>query len=187
VSAMHAFNVLDIIIAVALVGALALGYHRGFVAQLVSILGFFIAYVAAYAFYDDVAPVLKKLLPLHNLKNYDRYAFLVEGLNLDVYFYNAVAFAGLFVLAKVALSVLGGVLHLVSKAPGLNAVNKWSGALLALLEAVLIVLIVVHMMSILPSDNLQQVLSESEAAHFIMENMPDAAAKLQQLWNEKTS
>ncbi len=48
---MHTNNLLDVIVAVTIACAIFLGYYRGLVAQLVSIAGFFVAYVNAFIFY----------------------------------------------------------------------------------------------------------------------------------------
>jgi uncharacterized membrane protein required for colicin V production len=179
---MHTNNLLDVIVAVTIAGAIFLGYYRGLVAQLVSIAGFFVAYVIAFIFYDELASGLIRIMPLHAFQSIEQYAFIIEGLNLDVYLYNAISFTLLFVITKVGMSFLGRVLHLFTKVPGIKLINKWSGAVLALLEAVLLIVIAVHVMSALPSPKVQAVLVESKSAAFIMEHMPDAALKLKELW-----
>lgn len=183
---MHTYNVLDVVVAVMIVGAILLGYYRGFVAQLVSIAGFFIAYLVAYLLFDDLAAVLARALPIHSFQAVEQYAFIIEGLNLDRYLYNALSFALLFAVTKIGLSIVGRILNLVTKVPGVRALNKWSGALLALAEAVLIIVIVVHVMSVLPSESVQEVLEKSKSAAFIMEHMPDTALKLKELWSTRS-
>lgn len=184
---MHTYNVLDVVVAVAIVGAILLGYYRGFVAQLVSIAGFVAAYLVAYWLYDDLAAVLARTLPLHSFKAIEQYAFLIEGLNVDRYLYNAISFAFLFIITKVGLTIVGRILHLVTKVPGVRTVNKAAGALLALIEAVLLIVIGVHVMSVLPSESVQKLLADSRSAAFIMEHMPDAMLKLKELWSTTRS
>ncbi|WP_127584092.1 CvpA family protein [Paenibacillus koleovorans] len=181
---MHATNMLDIIVIVILAGAWFLGYTRGFIAQLVSVAGFFIAYLVAYLGFKPVAAALEKALPLHAFQATEQYAFLIEGLNLDVYLYNALAFTLLFVLTKVGLSFAGKILNLIARAPVIKTVNKWSGAILALLEAVLLIVIGIHVMSALPAESVQKLLADSRAAGFVIENMPDALLKLKELWSD---
>lgn len=175
-------NIIDIVAAVLGVGALALGYNRGFVAQLVSIAGLFLAYLAAYWLYDDVAPLAANLLPLERAQSYNQYAFLVERFNLRVIFYNAVAFAFVFFAVRVGLSFAGRILHLAASIPGIKTINKWSGAALALIEAIILFVVAVNVMSVLPSDSIQRALAESESSLFVMEHMPELAAKLHELW-----
>ncbi|MEF3308380.1 CvpA family protein [Paenibacillus sp. GYB004] len=181
---MNELNTLDIIAAVLVVGALALGYHRGLIAQLVSIVGLFIAYLAAYWLYDDLAPIIGRFIPLDKLKGYQEYAFLLDSINWNVYFNNAVAFAVIFIVVKIGFTVVGRVLHWIASIPGLKKVNKWSGALLALFEVVVLFTIAVLIMSIIPSDSLQKTLSESSAATFVMDRLPELADRLRELWNQ---
>lgn len=177
------WNLADVSIAVLAAGAAAYGYYRGFLMQLVSVAGFILALVTAYLLFDETALALRRLVPLSGLKAYDKYAFWVEGLNLDVYAYNAIAFALLFAVAKLVLALAGRLLNLLSKLPVIHGINRWSGALLGLLEAALIAVIAVHVLSIVPADSVQRVLAQSHAAHVIMERMPDAALALRQLWS----
>ncbi|PYI53133.1 CvpA family protein [Paenibacillus flagellatus] len=181
---MDHWNTIDIVAAVLGIGSLALGYNRGFIAQLVSIAGLFVAYLVAYVLYDDVSPIVARFLPLDKFEAYGKYAFLVEGLNWNVYFYNALSFALLFFLVKVGMSVVGRMLHLIASIPGLKKLNQWSGAALALLEAVVLFTVAVHVMSVIPSDPLQNTLRESVAAGYVIDHMPELAAKLQSLWNQ---
>lgn len=178
-------NLLDAIIAVLFVVGVALGYHRGLISQLVSIAGLFIAYLLAYQFYGDFAPWVRTTMPLTSFSSYDKYEFVVEGLNLDVYLYNAVAFALIFFGVKLGLSIAGRLLNLVAKAPGIHVVNKWSGAVLACIEVLFIVIIAVNVMKVMPSDKVQKLLSNSAAAPVIIEKAPSVAARLQHLWNKE--
>jgi uncharacterized membrane protein required for colicin V production len=182
---MDSMNTLDIVAAVLVAAALFLGYHRGFVAQLVSIAGLFIAYLAAYWLYDDVSPVVARFLPLDRLQNYGQFAFLVEGMKWNVYFYNAVAFAVIFFVVKIGMSVVGRLLHLIVSMPGLKTFNKWSGAALALLEAIILFIIAVHVMIVIPSEQLQRTLEGSVSAGYTIQYTPELTNKLMELWNKE--
>lgn len=183
---MDQLNTLDIIAAVVGIAALGLGYHRGFIAQLVSIAGLVVAYLAAFWLYDDVAPAIAHLFPMNRLQSEGKYAFLAEDLNLDVYVYNAVAFALIFFAVKIGLSLAGRLLHLITLIPGLKTLNKWSGALLALLEAAILFAVAVQVMIVIPSDGLQQTLKGSVAAGAVAEHTPELTGKLRDLWNRET-
>ena len=183
---MDSLNTLDIIAAVMVAAALFLGYHRGFVAQLVSIAGLFLALLTAYWFYDDVSPLVATLLPLDRFQSYGKYAFLAENLNWNIYFYNAVAFAVVFFIVKIGLSIVGRLLHLIASIPGLKTLNKWSGALLALIEAIVLFAIAVHVMIVIPSDRLQQTLESSVSAGYTVKHTPELTAKLMELWNKES-
>jgi len=178
-------NTLDMIAAVLAVAALALGYHRGFVVQLVSAAGLIIALLAAYWLYEDVAQAVAALLPVDKFESYGKYAFVVEDLNLDVYVYNAVAFAIVFFVVKIGLSIVGRLLHLIVQIPGLKTLNKWSGAALALLEAVVLFAVAVQVMNIIPSDPVQRTLQSSVSADYVSKYTPELTTRLREWWNEE--
>jgi uncharacterized membrane protein required for colicin V production len=177
-------NTLDYIMLVLAAGGLILGYWRGFIAQMVSLAGFFIAYLIAYQFYRDFAPVLQTTFSIPASESYQKYEFIVKGLHLDTYMFNALAFALLFFGVKLALSVVGRLLHFIAKVPGLNLLNRWSGALLGIAEALLIVIIAVNVMTILPSDSVQKLLSGSTLAPYLINHLPSFAGKLHELWQQ---
>lgn len=167
------FNLLDWIILAVCAGGLILGYIRGFINQLVSLAGLFVSFIAAFLFYDKLAPWLAKMFPISSWEAYSQYQFILETLNVDTYFYNAVAFAVLFFGAKIILSIVGHFLNLFSKMPGLNLINKWSGALLGLIEAVLLVVVAVHVMGVMPSQSVQELVDGSTIAHWIHERIAE--------------
>ncbi len=178
-------SVLDVVIAVLVAGGAILGYNRGFINQLVSIAGLVISYILAYQFFDVVAPWIRKMLPINSLTSYNKFKFFIENLNLDTYFYNALAFTLIFVCVKIALVIAGHLLNIAAKIPGLSFMNKWCGALLACVEVLLIIILVVHLMSATPSDKIQKWLADSRAAEVIVTYSPMLTDKLQTLWNSK--
>ncbi|ANE46170.1 hypothetical protein SY83_07685 [Paenibacillus swuensis] len=175
-------NTLDyILISIGLIGSF-IGYRRGLLIQLVSILGFFAAYVAAFVFYDDVSPWLQNVFPVEALPSYQNMEFALKGLKLERYLYNTVAFALLFFTVKIALTFAGRTLNLITKVPGLNAVNQWSGAMLAILEVILLAIIAVNVMKMLPSESVNRLLEQSRTAQWLFDTTPILADKLRQLW-----
>lgn len=165
-------NGLDYTLLALAAAGLVFGYYRGFVAQMVSLAGFFIAYVIAFKFYKDFAPVLSKTIALPSYESYQKYEFVIKGLNLDTYIMNALAFAILFFGAKLTLTVLGRVLNVFAKVPGVNFLNRWSGALLGIAEAALLIIIAVNVMTILPSEAIQKLLSGSVTAPYLIKELP---------------
>lgn len=166
---------------------LLIGYFRGFIAQIVSIAGIILAYLIAFYFYKDVAPLLKNAISLPTYQNYQKYEFVVKGLKLDTYILNAIAFALLFFGVKLALVIIGRALNVLAKTPGLNAINRWSGGLLGLVEALLIVIIAVNVMTIIPSDGNQKLLASSSIAPYLINELPHVAGKLHDLWKQGIS
>ncbi|PZE20395.1 CvpA family protein [Paenibacillus xerothermodurans] len=178
-------NGLDWTAAVVIAAGTLLGFYRGLVSQLVSVAGLVLAYIAAFAFYQAVAPWVAKTLALPASETYQKYEFLVQRLRLDTYIYNAIAFALLLFGVKIALSFAGRILNLIALAPGVKLVNKWSGAMLGLAESLLLIIIAVQVMAAVPNDAVQQVLAGSRSAPYMLDAVPSLTDKLQQLWARK--
>ncbi|MNI42653.1 Colicin V production protein [compost metagenome] len=68
--------------------------------------------------------------------------------------------------------------------PGINFVNRWSGALLGIVEAALIIIITVNVMTILPYESIQKLLAGSAVAPYLINDLPSLAGKLQELWKQ---
>ncbi|MEK8127039.1 CvpA family protein [Paenibacillus filicis] len=179
-------NGLDYGLLVVLAMGMALGYARGFVGQLVSFAGFFAAYLVAFFGYRQAAPWIKSLMNLSGHETYGRYELLAQELRIDTYIYNALAFGLLLFGTKLAFGIVGRMLQWLVAAPGLKAVNKWSGAGLGLLEAAIIALIAVHVMTVLPNDTAQKLLKTSTSAAYIVEHTPVITDKLKELWEKRT-
>lgn len=159
---------------------------RGFVRQLISAAGVVVAIIVAYFFYKDVAVWVRGWVPLETIQSYDQYRMLVEGLKLDVYLYNAVAFLLLFWGVKIGLAIVGRVLHLITLVPGLNALNKWSGALLGMTEGLVLVIVTLHVLAMLPSDQVQAWMDHSTLADTLLGWGPVITDQLTQWWNQET-
>lgn len=177
-------NTLDITIGIVLFAAVILGFRRGFISQLVSILSLVLAYIVAYKFYDDLAPWLAKMIPLKTFAAYPKYEFIISTLHLDRYIMNALSFALLFFTVRIALSLIGSMLNLVAKVPGLNTLNRLGGVLLCFLEAGLLLLVVIHLLTIIPSDWVQGQLAKSQTAPWFIKAAPILGLKLQELWKD---
>lgn len=179
------WNGLDVAVCVCLLIAAIVGYRRGFISQLVSILGLVIAYIAAYKLHPYVSPWLRQLVPLETFTAYDQYGPLISRLHLDVYVINALSFALIFFAVKIGLSVVGRVLNFIAKAPGLHLTNRVAGACLALLEGALIGVIAIYVLTIVPSDKVQSLLAGSKTVPYVREHVPEWLNRLPALWDRE--
>ncbi|GAA4837397.1 CvpA family protein [Paenibacillus vulneris] len=179
-------NGLDWAAAVIALTGTVLGYYRGLVSQIVSVAGLFIAYLVAFALYPYMAPLVAGVLALPDNETFRQYEQMMKGLHLDTYIYNAIAFAVLLFGVKFALSLAGRILNWIVLTPGLKTINQWSGALLGLAEAALIIVIAVQVMSVIPNETVRHLLDGSKSAPYIYNALPSVTDKLHELWNKKT-
>ena len=171
-------NPLDTAMLVLFAASIIFGYRRGFVLQFVSLLSLFVAWLAAYLFYDDVSPVLGKLVATEVFARYPNYAYVAQGLSLDTYILNAISFVAVFTVVKLGLGLAGHMLNLIAKVPGLNALNRWTGAALALVEAAAMAIVLIYFMTLLPVDGVQELLERSRWADNFLSFVPYMLGKM---------
>ncbi|WP_213585120.1 CvpA family protein [Paenibacillus sp. J2TS4] len=175
-------NIVDLIVAVTIIASFAAGYRKGLISQLVSVVGLVAAILAAFFFYANVAGYLAKWIPLKTFTANSDYEFLLDHFQLETYIYNAIAFVLLFFVVKIGWHGVGRLLHAVVKVPGLNGLNRWAGAILAMLEAFLILTLLVFLLIAVPSDPLQEVLEQSAAVPYLLQWPPLVMEKLPDLF-----
>ncbi|WP_282937122.1 CvpA family protein [Paenibacillus sp. RC67] len=180
-------NGLDWAAAVITVTGTVLGYYRGLVSQIVSVAGLFIAYLVAFALYQQTAPLVAGVISLPANESFQKYESLMKELHIDTYMYNAIAFALLLFGVKFALSLVGRILNWIALTPGLKTINQWSGALLGFAEAVLLIVIAVQVMTVIPNETVRHLLDGSKSAPYIYNAIPSVTDKLHELWNKKTA
>ncbi|TBL71414.1 CvpA family protein [Paenibacillus thalictri] len=181
----HQLNGLDWAIAVAVLLGVVLGYTRGLISQLISIASLFIAYVVAIKWYGDFAPAIGRMVTMPSAAASPNLDFVVKGLNLDVYMTNAIAFAILFFGTKIAFAVIGKVLHVFTSLPGIKSINKTAGSALGLIEAIVLVVVAVNVMTIIPNEQIQQFLKRSTMAPYVINEAPVIAGKLHEMWQTR--
>lgn len=174
-------NGLDIALVVALLVGWVAGYSRGLVTQLVSMLGLIIAWMMAYLFHDDLAPILATWLPLSSFASYSEYVYLAREWKVDAYIYKILSFVLILFGTRICLSVAGHLLNLIVRFPGLNALNRWAGGLVGLLEVALLAILIVHILAILPNDSVQEWLADSKISAYIMDRVPILFTKAKEL------
>lgn len=79
------------------------------------------------------------------------------------------------------------MLNIIVKVPGLNFINRWSGALLGALESLLLVIVALNVMALIGSPQTEKLLSESRTAPYLLKQLPVVSEKLQQLWQTGTN
>jgi uncharacterized membrane protein required for colicin V production len=170
-----------IIIGLFIVGVL-MGYRRGFILQVVHLVGFFVAYIVAYRYFDDFSPVLKTWVPYPLMDEEVGNSFWSQMFDVEGMFYSALSFAILFFGTKILLQLVGRLLHLIALLPGLNMANRSLGGVMGLVEVFVILFVVVHVMLFLPWETGQMWLHESQIALWMTEQTPYLKDQLQDLW-----
>ncbi|WP_047981650.1 CvpA family protein [Ornithinibacillus contaminans] len=173
---------IDLLLLLLLIFGFLIGLKRGLILQAVHLIGFIVSFVLAATFYDDLASKLALWIPYPELSDESLWADFLEALPLENAFYNAISFAILFFVAKIALQIVASMIDVLASLPILNSINKLLGAILGFLEIYLILFVILYIIVLTPIGTIQEWVNDSNVALFIVENTPYFSDKIKDLW-----
>lgn len=173
---------LDFILFIMLLFGFFMGLKRGFILQLLHLTGYIIAFIVAVKYYDVLGPKLSLWIPYPELSEESAWAVFLQSLPLETAFYNAIAFAIIFFAVKIALQIIASMLDFVASIPIIKSVNKILGSVLGFLEVYLLLFILLYILALTPVETIQNWISNSSIAVFIIEKTPYFSEKLLELW-----
>ncbi|CAH0346280.1 CvpA family protein [Bacillus sp. CECT 9360] len=175
---------LDLAIIAILVIGFLIGLRRGFILQLIHLTGFVVAFIAAYVYYDELAPKLKLWVPYPTFGDSSAVETFFDGTGLDMAYYNAIAFAIIFFAAKILWQLIGSMLDFIAHLPILKQLNRWGGGILGFLEVYLIMFIVLYIAALVPLGSIQGAMNNSFLAEGMVKNTPFLSEMVKELWFE---
>lgn len=172
----------DIILLLLLIFGFFIGLKRGFILQLFHLVGFIVAFILAVLYYDQLAAKLALWIPYPELSDESAWADFLQGLPLEIAFYNAIAFAIIFFAVKIVLQIIASMLDFVAELPILHSVNKLLGGILGFVEIYLIIFVILYILALTPLSTVQTWINDSGIAMFIVEHTPILSEKIKELW-----
>lgn len=172
---------IDIIILFLLLMGTLVGLKRGFILQFIKLISFVVSILVASIFYQSLAPQLT-WIPAPNFSGGQAQLAFFSG-NLETAYYNTIGFIILFILTKILLAIIGGLLTTIASIPVIKQVNKLLGGVLGFLETYLFVFILLFVAALLPVDALQTMMSKSMLADVIVGNTPYLSGLVKDLWS----
>ncbi|WP_433743529.1 CvpA family protein [Falsibacillus pallidus] len=173
---------LDIAILVIFIMGFFVGLRRGFILQLIHMIGFAAAFIAAYFYYDELAPKLRLWIPYPSLDNSSTLKMIFDGGGMDEAYYRAIAFVIIFFAVKIVLHIIGSMLDFVTNIPVIKQLNVWAGGILGFIEVYLIIFILLYIGALLPIAAIQEALDKSIIAEAMIKNTPVFSERLQEWW-----
>lgn len=162
----------SIIILIVLFFGLLMGLRRGFVLQLVHLVGFLISFIVASIFYKKLAVQLSMWIPYPELSQDSTWAIFLNTMPLENAFYNGVSFAIIFTIVKVVLQTIAYMIDFVASIPLLRSINKLLGAGLGFIEMYVITFFVLFMLALLPIAYVQDKINGSFMAKLMIQHTP---------------
>lgn len=173
---------LDIILFILLLGGIIVGAKRGFVLQLIHMVGFVIAFIVAYLYYKPLAEYFVLWIPYPTVDSDSRFTIAIDQLDLDQTFYQLFAFALIFFAVKFGLQLIASMFDFLKYLPVLGFLSKILGAVLGFIETYLILFIFLYVFALFPLDAIQTQLENSGIAQGILENTPFFSEKVKEWW-----
>lgn len=136
---------LDLALLILLLAAAWVGYRQGFLRQLVQLLAWVIALVAAAKGYSIVGAYLADTLDWPGL------GITIGSTNMGQLFLNVVAFFLIFFGVRLLIRLAGSWLGIVHAIPVLSTVNRWLGMALSLLKTAFVLLLLFSILSLFPT------------------------------------
>lgn len=175
---------LNLAILIILIFGFLVGLKRGFILQLIHLIGFIVAFIVAYSYYDKLAPKLTLWIPYPNFGSDSTFQLLLDNGNLESAYYRAISFVVIFFAAKIAMQIIGSMLDFVANLPILKTLNVWAGGILGFLEVYLILFIILYIAALLPIEMVQSSLGKSGLANMIVEHTPYFSDQIKEWWIE---
>ena len=173
---------LDLALFIILILGFFIGLKRGFILQLIHLIGFIVAFIIAYLNYEKLAPKLTLWVPYPSFGSGTTIQMLFDNANLEDAYYRAIAFVVIFFAVKIVLQIIGSMLDFVANLPILKQLNIWAGGILGFIEIYLIIFILLYIAALVPIDSLQSLMNDSFMAKGIINNTPILSEKIKEMW-----
>ena len=171
-------NILDIVIVLILIMSAIIGFKRGAIKEIVSLVGIIIVFIVAFAFKGVLGNVLCKWLPFFN------FAGNLEGVTvLNILLYQLIAFliiySLLFSVYMIVMKISGVVQKLVHMTVILWLPSKIIGAVVAFITGYVMVFVVLLALLIPLKDT--DMFKESKFANYVVYDTPILAGSAENI------
>lgn len=175
----------NLVIGLVLFLGLYTGARRGLVLQGIHMIGYVLTWVCAGMFYRMVAQMIEMLVPYPSDAASSQFMLynLIQNVEFDKTFYNALAYVMILVLGGLVTKVVASLCsQITKKVPLVNTVNGIGGAVLGLFVTWLKVFFVLSLLSIVPIQMIQDIFSPDALATFIVKQTPIASDVVVSAW-----
>lgn len=173
---------LSLIILLLLIIGFFIGLRRGLILQLIHLLGFILAYLAAYAYYDNLAPKLRLWIPYPTGLNNSQIFGGLGHTALQSTFYNAIAFIIIFIAVKIVVQIIGSMIDFLANLPILGTINRILGAIFGFVEIYLILFLLLYVGELTPIAGIKSAIDHSGVAQYMIQHTPIFSEKIKELW-----
>ncbi|MGP6139643.1 MULTISPECIES: CvpA family protein [unclassified Jeotgalibaca] len=160
------------------------GMRRGLILQVVHTVGYVISFFVAKNYYLQLSEHLEMLIPYSQPGIGDEmiYYNTIEKLNLDIAFYNALSFLLIIAVGWLVTRIIGYMLNSLAFIPVLKQVNTLGGGVLGFIMQYIGIFLSLTFLTFIPFDFIQNQLSGSGLANWIIQNTPFLSQTIYDWW-----
>lgn len=173
---------ISLIILLVLIFGFFMGLKRGFILQMMHLLGFVASFIVATLYFKKLAGHLSLWIPYPELSGDKVWAVFLNTMPLENAFYNAISFAIIFFATKIVLQIIASMLDFLARLPVLRHLNKILGAALGFVEVYFLTFIILFILALLPMEAIQLRIQGSTVAKLIIESTPFLSKAVESLW-----
>ncbi|GED20244.1 MULTISPECIES: CvpA family protein [Kurthia] len=173
---------IDLLIIILFIAALVSGYKKGFITQLLNLVGLLVALIVAYIYYKPFAEKIVLWVPYPAVTENTALKFANDALDLNLTFYQLLAFAIIFFVIKIVLSILFSIFDFLKDIPVLGVFNRFLGSLLGFVQCYIMLFIILYVLALLPIDSIQKYVESSILTKVILEFTPILSSLFQKMW-----
>lgn len=173
---------IDLIIIILFIAALVSGYRKGFLVQLLNLVGLLVAFIVAYIYYKPLSEKFLLWVPYPAITENTALKFANEALDISLTFYQLLAFAVIFFVIKLALRIFFSIFDFLKNIPVLGPFNRFLGAILGFIISYFMIFIILYVLALLPIDAVQKFIESSILTTLILEYTPLISAYFEKIW-----
>lgn len=173
---------IDLLIIILFIAALVSGYRKGFLMQLLNLIGLLVAFFVAYTYYKPLAEKFVLWVPYPAVTESTALKFASETLDISLTFYQLLAFAVIFFVIKIALSIFFSIFNFIKNIPVLGIFNRFLGAILGFAQGYIMIFIILYVFALLPINKIQGYIESSILTKVILEFTPFLSDMFEKLW-----
>lgn len=150
------------------------GVRRGVIVQLTSLFGFTLNFWIALTNYPKIQHFISLLVPYPSGVMTEGFVFYTEdiAINLDTSFYGLLSFVLIFLALIIFVKILTYIFRPLALGETYPKLEYIGGGLISFVIAYVIIFIFLFLLSTIPLDFIQNLLSNSFMARFIIEHTP---------------
>lgn len=150
--------------------SMVIGYRRGFVLQLLHLVGTISAIIISAMNYETLSARFEMIMPYPSTAQSVNNPLLPDLANAEYAFYDMIAFFIIFAVSKILIQLIVSAFDYLQQISVFGIAGEIAGLLLGLIEMIYILTVIIFVLAVIPLEFIQNAIDESGLAIFIMEH-----------------